>query len=285
MREFIDSLLLSAGIELTGALPLSECVIGRSYLLKREGIKDGTCIVFAIPYLSRAADTSERNISAYAVSRDYHMFVRELGGLLLPALYEKYPGNRFALFADHSPIDERDAAVKCGIGSFGDNRLIMNEKYSSFFFLAELITDAVLPKDGPTKEVCLHCGKCKSACPMTVYGCDCFSAITQKRGELSEDEENLIRRYKCAWGCDICQDVCPITVAARRSGTLYTKIPFFCDHTTPHLTSELIEAMEEDDFLCRAYSWRGRDVVLRNLSLLEREEKSDDTKETDTKRG
>ena len=281
MKEFIKSMLLAEGIELMGAVPLRECRIEREYLLKREGIEDGTCIVFAIPYLSETADTSERNISAYAVSRDYHFFIRELGRALLPALYEKFPKNKFALFADHSPIDERDAAVKCGIGTFGDNRLIMNAKYSSFFFIGELITDAVLPPDAPTESVCIHCGKCKTECPMTIYGCDCFSAVTQKKGELSDTEKNLIRKYKCAWGCDVCQDVCPLTVAARARGSLYTKIPFFCESVTPSLTSELVRSMDEDDFLRRAFSWRGRDVILRNLSLLEDEEKSDDTKGTD----
>ena len=125
-----------------------------------------------------------------------------------------------------------------------------------------------------------------------VYSCNTLISISHEdaawnetRGgfisELSDTEKNLIRKYKCAWGCDVCQDVCPITVAARARGSLYTKIPFFCESVTPSLTSELVRSMDEDDFLRRAYSWRGRDVILRNLSLLEDEEKSDDTKGTD----
>ena len=278
MRRFIDELLLSEGITMTGAIALSDCIIGRRYLLKREGIEDGTCIVFAIPYLSREADTAKRNVSAYAVPYDYHQFVCELGKRIIPALYKKFPSNKFALFADHSPIDERDAAVKCGIGSFGDNHLIMNTKYSSFFFIGELITDAVLASDPPSGEVCIHCGVCKSKCPMTIDGCECFSAITQKKGELSDLEENLIKRYKCAWGCDVCQDVCPITVAARKSGSVYTDIPFFKEGITPTLTSEIVRSMDDDEFPRRAYSWRGREVILRNLALLEEEKEADEEK-------
>lgn len=278
MRKYVDELMLSEGIELTGAVPLSECTVTRDHLLKKAGIVAGTCIVFAIPYLSRNADTAVRNVSAYAVSRDYHLFVKQLSERLLPRLRERFPDNRFAFFADHSPIDEREAAVKCGIGSFGDNRLIINKKYSSFFFIGELITDAVLPPDAPTESVCIHCGKCKTECPMTIYGCDCFSAVTQKKGELSDTEKNLIRKYKCAWGCDICQDVCPITVEARKSGSLYTGIPFFTESSTPVLSYQLVSSMSDEEFSHRAYSWRGRNVILRNLSLLEGEEEINDTK-------
>lgn len=278
MREFIDKLLRTEGIELTGALLLTDCIVTREYLLKKAGIDSGTCIVFAIPYLSEAADAKSRNISAYATARDYHLFCRELADRLLPRLYEKFPKNKFAFFADHSPVDERDAAVKCGIGSFGDNRLIMNKKYSSFFFIGELITDAILPTDPPTDEVCLHCQKCRNACPMYADGCDCLSAVTQKKGALSDFEENLIRKYKCAWGCDICQDVCPITIEARKSGSLYTGIPFFTESSTPVLSYQLVSSMSDEEFSHRAYSWRGRNVILRNLSLLEGEEEINDTK-------
>jgi epoxyqueuosine reductase QueG len=104
---------------------------------------------------------------------------------------------------------------------------------------------------------------------MTVDGCDCMSAITQKKGELGDSEENLIRKYKCAWGCDICQDVCPITVRQKMSGEIYTSVPFFCESITPHLTPEAVSSMSEAEFEQRAYSWRGRGVILRNLFLTE----------------
>ena len=280
MRKYIDELMLGEGIELTGAISLSDCTVTRDYLLKKAGIADGTCIVFAIPYLSRSADTPARNISAYAVSRDYHLFVKQLSERLLPRLSERFPDNRFAFFADHSPIDERDAAVKCGIGSFGDNRLIINKKYSSFFFIGELITDAHLEADSASDAVCIHCGACKRICPMNVDGSDCLSAVTQKKGQLSDDEENLIRKYKCAWGCDLCQDACPVTLAARKSGSVYTEIPFFTEDTTPSLTEKSVVAMSDAEFSRRAFSWRGRSVILRNLSLLEDEEEIDVTKGT-----
>jgi epoxyqueuosine reductase QueG len=73
-----------------------------------------------------------------------------------------------------------------------------------------------------------------------------------------------------AWGCDICQNACPVTARAKKAGTLYTTIPFFTDSALPHLSAELVQNMPDEEFATRAYSWRGRAVILRNLELLEK---------------
>ena len=102
-------------------------------------------------------------------------------------------------------------------------------------------------------------------------GCDkvgCLSAVTQKKGELSADEVELIAYHKSAWGCDICQKVCPHTKKAIKNGTIYSKIPFFLEKRTPCLTYEVVEKMTEEDFKERAYSWRGKAPLLRNLEIL-----------------
>ena len=131
------------GIELTGVLALSDCTLTRPYLLSRAGF-DADCSgslfvqIFAIPYPSPATDASDRNLSAYAVCEDYHVFVRELADALIPALQADFPDNRFALYADHSPIDEIEVAVAAGLGVRGKNHLLLTERYSSYVFLAEL---------------------------------------------------------------------------------------------------------------------------------------------------
>ena len=63
---------------------------------------------------------------------DYHVFVRELADALIPALQADFPSNRFAFYADHSPIDEqlqkgkRRYAKRCaqcgGILPYGSNQ-------------------------------------------------------------------------------------------------------------------------------------------------------------------
>lgn len=269
MLEAVISLLSEYHIDFHGCLPLSNCRITRRYLLDRVGITDGSVIIFAIPYYTEACD-KRRGLSAYAVSRDYHLFVREMADDLQIRLQEAFPANRFAFFADHSPIDERDAAVRAGLGVIGKNGLLITEKYSSYVFLGEIITDATLPSREFPLTTCHSCGACLAACPWKRGESEaCLSALTQKKGELSDEEKTLLGHYGCVWGCDICQEVCPYTEQSRKTGTLYTEIPFFKQDTLPHLSSHLIRSMEEKDFASRAYSWRGRETIVRNLTVVE----------------
>ena len=268
MFAFLSSFFEKEFIDCYAPIPLSACRIVRPYLLEKEEIENGTVIVMAIPYFSPACMDPERNISAYAVSRDYHLFYRQLFERLLSALREAFPQNKFAAFADHSPIDELDAAAKAGLGKIGKNHLLITPKYSSYVFLGELITDAVLPCEPKPVTPCEGCGKCLSACPMEDCG-TCLSALTQKKGELTEHEQACILKYGSLWGCDICQQVCPHTQKALKSQSIASPIPFFGECATPHLTSKILEEMSEEEFLKRAYSWRGRNTILRNLKLAE----------------
>ena len=77
---------------------------------------------------------------------------------------------------------------------------------------------------------CEDCGRCKTACPTGILrgeGKDCLSAITQKKGELTHEEERLILENNTVWGCDACQSCCPYTIRAKARGTVYTPIPYF----------------------------------------------------------
>lgn len=270
MTEYILSRLREFNIDTAACIPLSKCTVVRPYLLERHGItgEGGSVIIFAVPYLTPTS-AGERNISSYAVSRDYHLFFSDLFGKLLPELRERYPQNVFAGFTDHSPIMEIRAAALAGLGVLGKNHLLITEKYSSYVFLGEIITDARLDTAVFEPRECEGCGRCISACPALSYGCECISSLTQKKGELTPEERARIAELGCAWGCDICQQVCPHTKRAMENGTVFTPIRFFRESTTPHLTSEDIEGMSDSEFSCRAYSWRGRATIIRNLKILE----------------
>ena len=129
------------------ALPLTACTVRRPYLLEKYGIfTSGTAVFFAVPYvMSRDAFDPERNVSLYAVPRDYHLYVRELSETLIPALCAQFASHRFALFADHSPVLEVEAAAKAGLGMIGLNRLLITPDYGSFVFLCDSSPPSHLP--------------------------------------------------------------------------------------------------------------------------------------------
>ena len=103
----------------------------------------------------------------------------------------------------------------------------------------------------------------------------CLSALTQKKGALTPEEQQKILSLGSVWGCDICQEVCPYTAHARKMGTLYTKIPFFRQTALPHLTVQTLDAMSDEQLGQRAYAWRGRETIRRNLCLFENHISSD----------
>ena len=271
MTEFIRRLLKEAGVELCASISLKNCNITRQYKLERSGFSDISelsAIMIAVPYLVKH---EKRNISAYAVAKDYHVFFKGLFDSVIPLLAKEYPEYRFIGFADDSPIDERSAAAVAGLGIVGDNGMLITEKYSSYVFLGEIITDLPIKSVAGEIQRCEGCGKCKAACPMRKSG-QCLSALTQKKGVLSDEEQKIILKHGYAWGCDICQDVCPHTKRAIFDGTVYTDIEFFKSGNLPVLSVRDIDNMSDEEFAKRAYSWRGRNTIRRNLELFEQKD-------------
>lgn len=272
MLTFIKSKLKKLNIDLVSCVTLDKCEITRAYLLEKKGIKNGSVIIFAVPYFTHKTN-KKSNISSYSVSRDYHLFFKSLFNEIINELEVKFPNNKFVGFTDHSPINEIKAAAKSGLGIIGKNNLLITDKYSSFVFIGEIITDAILKSSAKKIEYCINCGACASACPVNMDISKCLSSVTQKKGELNIEEISLIQKHGCAWGCDICQNACPYTQKAIENGTIYTNIKFFKENLTPYLDSKMIEDMKDEEFSARAYSWRGKKTIKRNLEILEEKEK------------
>lgn len=267
--RFIDEFFEAEKIEYYSVLSYSDCKVIRDDIMAREDFVPRSVIVFLIPYYSGEAV----NISRYAAAKDYHLFVRKITDKLSAFLKECYPASKSKGYGDHSPIDERHAALIGGLGVLGENQLLINEKYGSYVFIAELITDidpCELSADTPKKiKSCESCGKCSRACPtgkLCGNAAVCLSEITQKKGELSASEAELMRKINTVWGCDECQTVCP-----HNENPKITPISFFQEDVICELTEELLLSMDKKAFSERAFSWRGRKTVERNLKILANE--------------
>ena len=240
----------------------------RPYLLERAGITEGSVIMLAVPY---AVPCEKRTVSMYAVAKDYHAYFAALFEAVLPTLRADFPGHIFAGFADHSPVAEVETACMAGLGVIGENGLLLTREHSSYVFLGEIVT--TLPTECTPMPVqpCHGCGACRRACPVDLCFDDCLSALTQKKGTLDALQAERLRAHPYVWGCDICQDACPYTVAAKRASTLYTQIPYFREDLIPCPDLALLQGMPDNQFSRRAYAWRGRDTIRRNLKIKEDE--------------
>lgn len=222
-------------------------------------------IVACFPYLLEKSHYTGLNISKYAVVTDYHKVAFSRLEKAVQKLKEIYPENNFSVFADNSPVPEVKAACLAGLGVRGMNSLLITEKYGSYVFIGEIVTDIDFEHKEQNEKTCIKCGKCIRACPSsalkeTGFGREkCLSEITQKKKELSEEEIRLMTECGCVWGCDICQDICPMNRNAAVTG-----IEEFLSSPVPHISEGC--SLEN-----RAYEWRGRKVIDRNISLQRRD--------------
>ena len=288
-QQLLDKLrawFTSEGITAAAAMPFTHCRVIQPRKLQMCGlIEEDTqsVLLFLVPY--HTGGNPVRNLSEYAAARDYHLYFKDCFARLCAHLKTLFPEAVFCGFADNSPIDERHAAAVCGLGMLGDNGLLIHREYGSYVFIGEILSD--LPPDWFCEEgtydaaafdgevqTCLHCGRCHRACPMrdNPFSVDrCLSEVTQtKRLEMlgvdDDDVLRCIRYYGSAWGCDRCQTVCPHNRDAAE-----TPIPFFREALLPYLTSSAVAQMTDEEFASRAYAWRKRACIMRNLELLEQD--------------
>ena len=167
-------------------------------------------------------DLSAPKISKYAYGRDYHKVVRKKLKTLLQWIQEEIGEVDGRAFVDSAPIMERVWAQKGGLGWIGKNSLLLTKGKGSYFFLAELIVDLELDCDGPVKDYCGTCTKCIDACPTdAIYapyqldGSKCISYLTiELKDKIPNDFKDKMGNWM--YGCDICQEVCPINSRAQQ---------------------------------------------------------------------
>lgn len=224
-------------------------------------------IMFAFPYLQRR---ESGNISSYAKVCDYHPIVLSMLKDLSLSLKGTFEGNNFEVFCDNSPIPEVYTASICSLGVVGKNGLLITADYGSFVFLGEIVTDLELPATKSEIQSCIGCSICEKRCPGKAISNgriikeNCVSDISQKKKELTSSEESLLIKADTVWGCDICQNCCPMNKNIK---------PTFLKPFKENIKKDIsLEEVLEDDFeeknSDRAFLWRGKKVLERNLRII-----------------
>ncbi|GAB4407259.1 MAG: tRNA epoxyqueuosine(34) reductase QueG [Bacteroidia bacterium] len=188
-------------------------------------------------------------ISRYAWGEDYHRVLkRKLYELFLhiQALAgAEVPGR---VFVDSAPVMDKAWAARSGLGWIGKHTNLIVPRRGSFFFIGEVILALDLEYDGPVRDYCGTCTRCIDACPtqaLSPYQIDASRCISYLTIELKDDIPPGYHDQLDGWayGCDICQEVCPWNRFARPHAEPAFD-PFF--HTT--LTRQDWEELDERTF-------------------------------------
>jgi epoxyqueuosine reductase len=161
-------------------------------------------------------DPNAPQIAKYAYGQDYHYVIKDKLKELLFTLREEIGDIQGRAFVDSAPVMDKVWAQKAGLGWMGKNTNLIDPKNGSFFFIAELFVDLEISPDGPIKDYCGTCTRCTDACPTdalaTPYLIDASKCISYLTIELKDADLPSAFKGKMenwAFGCDICQDVCP----------------------------------------------------------------------------
>jgi epoxyqueuosine reductase len=161
-------------------------------------------------------DLTAPKISKYALGEDYHTVIKDKLFQFFQYLQEEIGEVAGRVFVDSAPVMDKAWAKRSGAGWLGKNTNLIHPKNGSFFFIAELILDLELIPDGPIKDYCGTCTRCIDACPTdaivqpyVVDGSKCISYLTIELKDAIIPNEFKGKMDNWAFGCDICQDVCP----------------------------------------------------------------------------
>lgn len=193
-------------------------------------------IALAMFYLSEQPDEEAEKtgksgprgrISRYAWGDDYHEVIKPklqqfVEWLRAYARQELGAEAQTRLFVDTGRMVDRAVAQRAGLGWYGKNTNILTKGWGSWVFLAEIVTNLPLAPDEPLKTGCGSCEICLYACPTGAlpapYVLDntrCISYLTiELRGSIPLELRPLMGNL--IFGCDICQQVCPVNQLAER---------------------------------------------------------------------
>jgi epoxyqueuosine reductase len=218
------------------------------------------------PVLDESPAEPVGRIARYALGTDYHAALRTRLERLASALRAAGLPTGEVAYVDDRPLAERALAARAGLGWIGKNtNLLTHAAAGSWVFLGAVMSSAELPPDAPVRTSCGSCTRCLTGCPTgalvaprTIDARRCISYLTiEHPGALTAEEARAIDDW--IFGCDVCQEVCPVNADADDGGPLLVPLVPLVDWLLP-MGSRAFRRAVGTSALRRA----GRHRLLRN---------------------
>lgn len=230
-----------------------------------------SAIVCLFPYY--VENNGPSNLSRYTWGTDYHLVINEYLEKLIEKLQKINTSAQFSIHCDTSPLADRYMAYLAGLGFYGKNNCFISLKWGSYVLIGTILTTLEFEPNTPLEQSCMGCNRCITACLGQCLGHDefkydtCKSYLTQKKGDLTNEEKTIIRKTPLVFGCDVCQEVCP-----HNQSIPTTPIPEF-QRVEPYIDINELETLTNKEFKAkygnRAFSWRGKKILMRNQNIIE----------------
>lgn len=188
-------------------------------------------IVVLLGYKPSQTMQGNARITQYAYGEDYHERIKRMLYQLIAAIRQQYPDFEAKPCVDTVPISDKQWARRAGLGWIGRNTLLVNPVLGSYCNIGELVTLSPADRyDTALENGCGDCHACADACPncaltqtafthvpmLDANRCASYHTIENRAETLPPD----IHLSGYAFGCDICQLVCPYNQTAEVRYTL-----------------------------------------------------------------
>lgn len=178
-----------------------------------------TVIVIGIPISQAVLDTAPsiayahayKNINAMLdmATQRIAMELMNLGYDAMPLPRDGYHGIGGLRESPTAFFSHRHAAYLAGLGTFGNNNVILTEKYGPRIRFSSVITNAELSCGKPMeKDLCLYCNKCVKACPSEALDSGMYPKFITRKESCIDYSEILAKQGISP--CGRCIAACPV---------------------------------------------------------------------------
>lgn len=207
------------------------------------------------------------HIARYAHGRDYHRVLRKKAKRLLSILRKHIPALEARICVDSAPVPEKILGRMAGLGWQGKNTNLIHPELGSYFFLSVLLLNLDFSRSERDErdesnegipDHCKNCRLCIDACPTQAlrseppYQIDphkCLSYLNiEHTGEIEPELQKAFLGR--AFGCDICQEVCPYNRNRRARKISTREDAFHLDQRISEImqTGELVSPMDWEEW-------------------------------------